>query len=101
MYLRQTTTGPLVNEDVIAALNVLRDLKANGRQPGWSKDEQGQIRSHPEVSLNAITFRIEKSGDSSIYHYALTRASKGDAWTLQRAWRTDQNDRTLQEYPVP
>jgi hypothetical protein len=42
-----------------------------------------------------------KKGDSSIYHYEFTRASKTSPWKLQKAWRADQNDHTVEEYPVP
>lgn len=100
MYLKQTSVGPLVDEAVETALQFLKDLKEKGRQPGWSKDESGET-AYPEANSNSVTFNIGKKGDSSTYHYTVSRASKDDSWKLQRAWRTDQNDKLIEEYSVP
>jgi hypothetical protein len=53
---------------------------------------------HPD---SAAFDHLLKKGDSSIYHYEFTRASKTSPWKLQKAWRADQNDQTVEEYPVP
>ncbi len=57
----------------------------------------GHFRANPDT----VTVHALKRGDPSTYHYEFTRASKGSPWTLQKAWRTDQDDRTMEEYPVP
>jgi hypothetical protein len=44
---------------------------------------------------------VLKKGDSSIYHYEFTRASKTSPWKVQKAWCADQNDHTVEAYPVP
>ena len=111
MYLRQTSSGPLVDKELLAeakaaaksVLRPARKLMRNGQLPGWSKEDRGTIqelfRFHPHP--DTITFDARKKGDSSTYHYEFTRASKDAPWKLQRAWRTDQDDRTIAEYPVP
>jgi len=51
---------------------------------------------------NSAAFdHVLKKGDASIYHYEFTRASRTSPWKLQKAWRADQNDHTVEEYPVP
>jgi hypothetical protein len=97
LYLRQTSVGPLVDEDLAAAVAFLHNLKTEGRQPGWSKDDCGDF-SWPESAANSYTFRIMKKGDSSTYHYIVTRTSKSDPWKLQKAWRTDQRGNKIEEY---
>jgi hypothetical protein len=79
-------------------------LKKEGQLPGWSKTDQFASRAltvnfpHPE---SAAFDHVVKKGDPSIYHYEFTRASKTSPWKLQKAWRADQNDHTVEEYPVP
>lgn len=102
MYLNQTSTGSQEVENMAAALNFLHDLKEAGRQPGWSKQDTGfiiMVEGHPEDDIFSV--RIRKHGDSSAYHYVVSQKSKDDLWKLQRAWRTDQTGRTIEEYPVP
>lgn len=77
----------------------LRDLKKKGQQPGWSKDDKGMITL--ETWSDSITFRLRKKGDRSIYHYTVGEVPDGSAWKLQKAWRTLQKGRTIQQYPVP
>ena len=101
MYLKQTSIGPLVDEDMEAAMKFLNDLKEKGRRPGWTKNDEGEIRPFPEACSNSLTFNARKNGDSSIYHYTVARASKDGPWKLQRAWQTDTNEHLVKEYPVP
>jgi hypothetical protein len=99
MYLKQFSVGPLVDEAAETAMAFLKDLKKKGQMPGWSKDETGQTR-FPEINSNSVTANIAKEGDPSIYHYSVGRTSKSDTWKLQRAWRTDQNNKVIEEYSV-
>ena len=108
MYLKRTRTSPLVSRDIKAAANAavkyLHSLKKRGQLPGWSKEDQSANKT--EVLQfrypDSATFdHVLKKGDSSIYHYKLTRAAHNRPWKLQRAWRTDQNGRTLEEYSLP
>jgi len=99
MYLKQTSIGPLVDENMEAAAEFLKSLKEKGQVPGWSEDDEGTIvlEAHP----NSETYHFRKNGDSATCHYRVTRSFNDSPWKLQKAWRTDQNDHTIEEFPVP
>jgi hypothetical protein len=111
MYLKQVRRGPLLDTELAAAVKaarksaypLVRKSLKKGQLPGWAQGQRGaikdvfQFRQEPDT----ITFDAVKKGDSSTYHYQFTRSSKDGPWQLQKAWRTDQNDHTVQEYPVP
>jgi hypothetical protein len=121
MYLKRTSIGTLVDEGMEAAMNFLTNLKEKGQLPGWSKDDKGTTyletyscfgpksangkgATYLETNSNSglkssVTFDVLKNGDSSIYHFTVTRASKDSPWKLQKAWRTDQNDHAIEKYP--
>src|ERR1051325_9961304 len=99
MYLQRTSIGPLVDEDVEAGMRFLMNLKKTGQLPGWSKDDQGEV-AQPRAYSDSVTVNIRKKGDASTYHYKAARAKDGP-WTLQRAWRTDRNDHTIEDYLRP
>ena len=101
MYLKQTSAGPLVDEKFAAALEFLRELKKKGQAPGWSENDKGTIslETHPDPETFGFTAR--KQGDSSICHYTVTRTSNDGPWKLQKACRTDQNGKTIEEFSVP
>lgn len=100
MYLKQTSESPLVEQNAETAMTFLKSLKNNGELPGWSKIEAGET-AYPEVDSNSVTLCIGKVKDSSIFHYTVVRLSENDSWKLQRAWRTDQNNKMIEEFPVP
>ncbi|WP_150107513.1 hypothetical protein [Pedosphaera parvula] len=99
MYLKQIRAGPFI-QNMEAADRFLIDLKENNQLPGWSKTDHGQM-INPRAYSNPVTFTSKKNGDSSVYHYTVIRASKDSSWKLQKAWRTDQNDKVIEELPVP
>jgi hypothetical protein len=99
MYLNQTSVVPLVDENMEAAAEFLKSLKEKGQLPGWSENDKGTI--YLEAFPNFEAFDGRKIGDSSTYHYKIFRASEDSSWKLQKAWRTDQNDKTVEEYSVP
>jgi hypothetical protein len=102
LYLKRTSVGPLPDDGVGAAVHFLQALREEGQLPGWSKDEHGRPKGvQMDFDFNSATVEVEKNGDSSIYHYTVTRASEAGPWKLQKAWRTDQTGRTLKEYPLP
>ncbi len=101
MYLKQTSSGPLGDEGTYAAMLFLMDLKQNGQVHAWSKNDRGTIILEAHDYPGTFDFRVWKPGDSSIHHYEVVRASVEGPWKLRKAWRTDQNGKTLEEYPVP
>lgn len=98
MYLKQRSSGPRADGTAEEARTFLRGLRDKGQLPGWSKKDKGSIWGNPDLPR---TLDIQKKGDSSVYHYSVSRNSSDDGWKLERVWRTDGNDQTVEEYRVP
>ena len=114
MYLKRTSPSPLVDKKTTAtamtmaksALKFLIQLHRKDQLPGWSQNVHGSTTefhsTHDDSPyLDSATLYILKNGDSSVYHYTIIRTSKRGPWKLQKAWRTDQNGHTIEEYPLP
>lgn len=112
MYLKRTSDWPLFPKHIEAeakswvssAADFLKRLKRNGLLPGWSKDDGGGTTAfhfQHDTHLDSVTVEAQKTGDSSIYNYTVTRSSKGSPWQLQKAWRTGQNRQIMEAYPIP
>lgn len=112
MYLKRTSDWPLGNKDTetvgAAAANsageFLKSLKQKSQLPGWAKNDRvakAVAHFHHANGLDLVTFDEQKEGDSSVYHFTFTRASQSSPWKLEKAWRTDQGDKTIEEFPVP
>lgn len=103
MYLKKISDGPLDDEGLSAASDFLRCLRKAGRLPGWLKTVEGHanLESHPDSET--FCFTAWKEGDSSVYHYMVTRTSKDSdsPWKLLKAWRSDRNYKTIEEFPLP
>ena len=117
MYLQRRSDEHFAKEDGITsdsdyastmeADKFLSNLKGQGQLPGWLRDERGQVsvwtpnehssKTHP-ISR---TFVATKKNDIFKYHYLVVQVSEDSAWKLQKAWQTDQNGHTTEEYPVP
>jgi hypothetical protein len=97
LYLKQTGIGPLSDEAAESAMNFLRGLKEKDQLPGWSKNDKG-ITAMPQSDLNSVNVTIGKDG--IFYHYVVLRAIQNSPWKLKKAWRTDQNGKILEEFPV-
>jgi hypothetical protein len=81
-------------------------LKEKGQLPGWSKNDHGSLNANFNADATIAypesrVFEVQKNGDSSLYHYQLTRASKDSPWKLEKAWRTDPKGRVIKNYPIP
>lgn len=114
MYLKRVSKWPLYDKSLASdgrweikpAIKMLEALKKKGQLPGWSKKDEASDedqRAHFELHdgyMDSVTIDIRKKGDSSLYHYAFTRA-KNSPWKLDRAWRTNQNGATVDEYAIP
>ena len=112
LYLQRRSAGPLLGEQAElegnaaaqSALGFLRSLLREGRLPGWSPGDEPATRDvpfHLDLPNAALCDGLRKEGDPSVYHYQLVRTSQSGPWILQKAWRTDQTGRTMQEYSVP
>ncbi|HTV61865.1 MAG TPA: hypothetical protein VMH30_04770 [Verrucomicrobiae bacterium] len=110
VFLKRTSEWPLNDQKAEAtardagrsAAAFLRKLKLHGQLPGWKKMDDGRTTAfhfHRSAALDSVTIDGAKVGDSSVYHYTLTRAVNSGRWKLQRAWRTDQNGKTFPLYP--
>jgi hypothetical protein len=100
LYLKKRNVGPLVDENVDAALEFLKALKEKGDLPGWPKDANGET-TYPEADSNSVTINIGEHSGATVYHYTASRISTGGAWKLQKAWRTDKTDKTIDEFSIP
>jgi hypothetical protein len=111
LYLKQVRRGPLIDAELAAAVKaagksaypLARKLLKKGQLPGWAQEQHGTIKGvfHFRQEPDTITFEAVKRGDSSTYHYQFTRSSTDNPWQLQKAWRTDQEDHAVEEYPIP
>jgi hypothetical protein len=114
MYLKQTSAGPLFGAlswdttelgELGPPTACLEGLKKQGQLPGWSKNGEKEIYFETASytggkSLKSVTIGFRKDGDSSRYHYVVSRASTDSPWTMRKAWRTDQAGHTVEKYPV-
>jgi len=102
MHLKQTDIGPpMLDEEYNSAFAFIKGLNEAGRQPGWLKGDHGtlEVEKHPDPGT--FVFAVRKKGDASLYHYTVTRVSKDTPWKMQRAWRTDKDGATMEEFALP
>jgi hypothetical protein len=114
MYLKRTSKWALADKQDTAAvrsvgnsaIKFLIRLKARNQLPGSSKNVHGMgtdihFDHYDSPYLDSVTWYLRKNGDPAIYHYTVTRASRHGQWKLKKAWRTDDHDNILEEYPIP
>ena len=113
MYLKRTSDWPLMDKETEAAAKSAGNsagefshgLRVKGQLPGWTKnDVPGNAAAHwthDANGLDLVTLDEQKEGDSSVYHYTFTRPARSSPWKLEKAWLTDQGDKTIKEFPVP
>jgi hypothetical protein len=114
MYLKHTSDWPLFTSDKEMAMKLAEksvmetmvQLLKRGRLPGVSQGEHGKtttfhLNRASSPYLDTATVETLKNGESALYHYTFTRTAKNGPWKLQKAWRTDQNGHTMEEYPLP
>jgi len=99
LYLEQTSVGPLVSEDMLAAASLVEHLRQRRQLPGWSEGEAGTIYLEPFPTYEVFDGR--KQGDPSVYHYKVARTGADGYFKLQAAWRTDPSGKTIEEFPSP
>jgi hypothetical protein len=111
LYLKRVVKGPPVDRELESerkseeksAARFLKDLETQGQLPGWAKNDRvagGHVAVHCIDSYMAV-FDIPKNGEPFIYHFTVSRRSDSAFWQLQKAWKTDTNGETVEEFPVP
>ena len=101
LYLKRTSDGPLPPKGVAELLAFVKELKARGELPGWTKGDPGTfLSSRLDSPSGSGTIETQKTGDPSTYHYKVARLAPGASWKLEKAWRTDASNRLIEEYPV-
>jgi hypothetical protein len=85
---------------------VIEELIQKRELPGIEEGEHGKfLFSIPRDNSvgswpMSRTFHGQKTGDPSVYHYIVTRASKDAPWKLQRAWHSAPDGSLLEEYAI-
>lgn len=103
-------TNELAQETGEAVKSIYQMLE-QGLLPGVKKGEHGSVISDGThlMTLNKVievtyplfqTYRLVKTGETSTNNYILERTSKDAAWHLIKAWETDSNGKTINEWPI-
>jgi hypothetical protein len=105
MYLKQTSIGPLDDENAgaaessrMSAWKFLNRLKEKGQLPYWSKNDNEAIyfNSQSDSDSESVTVDLWTTGNSYTSHFNVIRSSKDNPWKLQKVWRTDQYDKIIE-----
>src|SRR5438552_11029924 len=87
----------------VEAGKFLRDLHEQGKLPGLSKDDHGELKAKvPDFSETvhfplSLTFQFAKDS-GSVYNYTVERLSVSSDWRLIKAWQTDTEGKTVKEF---
>jgi hypothetical protein len=106
-FWSSTAKNPVVVE-TLSAGDFLLGLHRQSLLPGDSKDMHGEIHSvtDPYPFPNEVTypftrmFYVSIIGETFTNNYTVLRLAKDSPWQLQRAWRTDSQGHTVEEWPV-
>ena len=114
MYLKHISDWPSADKKVVSAgksaaksaIKFLSLLVYYNKLPGMYplddvRSTSYEFRHRDSPYLDMVTYDIRVNGYSTLNHYTVIRTSKYGSWKLQKAWRTDKNDRPDKEYPVP
>jgi hypothetical protein len=89
----------------VEAGKFLRDLHEQGKLPGLSKDDHGELKAKVSDFSETVqfplslTFQFTKNSDP-VYNYTVTRLSMNSDWHLVKAWQTDAAGKTVKEFPT-
>ena len=90
----------------VEAGKFLRDLHEQGKLPGLSRDDHGELKAKVADFSETVrfpvsmTFQFQKDTDS-IYNYTVERLSSGSNWRLIKGWQTDPAGKTVKEFSLP
>jgi hypothetical protein len=102
-----TAKNPVIVESKSAG-DFLLSLHQHSLLPGDSKDMHGEIHSEPDpypipdaVTFPFLrTFHVSYTGETFTNSYTVSRMTKDSPWLLQKAWRTDSQGHTVEDWPV-
>ncbi len=106
MYLKQESVGPLSSGFFLSieAKNFWVGLGKANQLPGLSNQPTGSLQATKVDCSGTFPFTqgfdFHKTGDSSIYCYEVVQPFQNGPWKLQKAWRTDRDGKTIEEYPA-
>jgi|SRR5678816_4015121 len=89
----------------VEAGKFLRELHEQGKLPGLSKDDHGELKakvsdfSQTVAFPLSLTFQFTKTNDP-FYYYTVERLNPGSDWRLVKAWQTDATGKTVKEFPI-
>ena len=101
----------------MGAVRFVGDLQLKGRLPGFPVEEKrsgivipGLVYEDSAWQMsptNTEIYPIQRevtvitnAAGGYVWHYAVSQSAKTNGWQLQRAWRTDESGKTVEEYPV-
>jgi len=89
----------------IDAGKFLRGLHEQGKLPGLSRDDHGELKgkvsdfSQKVQFPLSLTFEFTKT-NGPVYHYTVEQLNSGSDWRLTKAWQTDAAGKTMTEFPL-
>ncbi|MGH7952935.1 MAG: hypothetical protein ACREFE_13605 [Limisphaerales bacterium] len=87
----------------LEAIKFLSQLHHSGRLPG-SEDARPSVQFHINLSATnypiSRTFNVRTKSGAFTIHYTVTKNSADSSWQLQKAWRTDAQNKTVKMYSV-
>jgi hypothetical protein len=106
LWLKQVTAEPTEPSDYLTkeAEAFLYGLAERGHLPGRKvslidfdlKTDGAESAVYPATR----SFSFQTDAEHSTCHYTVLRESKANDWRLLRAWRTEANQRVVEEYPI-
>ena len=89
----------------VEAGKFLKGLHEQGRLPGLSRDDHGELNAKVSDFSETVrfplsfTFQFTKNNEP-VYHYTVERLSMSSEWRLTKAWQTDAAGKTVKEFPI-
>jgi hypothetical protein len=95
LYLKQTRADHIPVHS--KPLELLITLLHKGRLPGFPKGTDWTCHC-TAYQPDSRTYEFEAHGNPSVFHYTVSRTSQTAPWSLQKAWRTDKGNHTIEEF---
>jgi len=83
----------------------IRDLGKADKLPGKIKGAKGGVLFKQELNIEKIsddaTVTVWQEKEKSQYHYTVSRTGPGSPWRLDKAWRTGEGGKVVEEFSLP